>query len=271
MILFRSRGALYGECWFEETPAQVTVDVLALRQRTAPLEGARCRPFLTTFNDLTASDDELMGRFGANNREKLRRAERRDELTFEMLEDPRDKLADFVACYDAFAAQTGLRRADARWLLAACTARQLKLARVTRHGETLAWNAYLVSGCDVWFHAGVSRFRDVPAEQRAVFARANRWLHWRSMLWFRERGSTRYDWGGLFEREETPEQAGINRFKREFGGREVHSYDCYVPMTLKGHLRLGLNRLGLGLRTLRARTRQPRSGASTAGSAARPA
>jgi hypothetical protein len=271
MIQYKSRGALYGECWFGELPAQGCVDVLALRQRTSPLVGARCQPFLTIFNDLTVGGDELMGRFGANCREKLKRAERRDELTLEILEDPRERLAEFVACYDAFAAQKRLRPANLQWLRGACAARQLVLARVARHGETLVWNAYVVAGGDTWFQHGVSRFRDVPAEQRAVVARANRWLHWRSMLWFRERGFARYDWGGLFEREDTPEQAGINRFKREFGGREVRSYDCFVAVTLKGHLRLELNRLGDGLRALRARSARPGAAASAAGSAARPA
>jgi CelD/BcsL family acetyltransferase involved in cellulose biosynthesis len=90
------------------------------------------------------------------------------------------------------------------------------------------------------------------------------------MLWFRGHGYVRYDWGGLFEREDTPEQAGINRFKREFGGREVRAYDCFVPVTLKGRLRLELNRLGDGLRALRARAR-PRAATGSAGSAARPA
>jgi hypothetical protein len=270
MILYRSRGALYGECWFEEAPAQVGIDVLALRQRTSPLVGARCQPFFTTFNDLTVGDEELLGRFGGNCREKIKRADRRDELALETLEDPGARLGEFVACYDAFAAQKGLRRADERWLRGACAAGQLRLSRVTRHGETLAWNAYVTSGRDVWFQHGVSRFRDVPEEQRAVVARANRWLHWRSMLWFREQGYARYDWGGLFEHEDTAEQAGINRFKREFGGREVSSYDCFVPLTVKGHLRLGLNRLGDGLRALRTRPSPPRSGASAASSAARP-
>lgn len=271
MIRYKSRGALYGECWFGELPAQASVDVLALRQRTSRLVGVRCHPFFTIFNDLTVGEDELMGRFGANCREKLKRAERRDDLELEILEDPGERLPEFVACYDAFAEQKRLRRANMQWLLGACAARQLVLARVSRHGETLVWNAYVVAGADAWYQHGVSRFRDVPAEQRAIVARANRWLHWRSMLWFRERGFARYDWGGLFEREETPDQAGINRFKREFGGREVRSYDCYVPVTLKGHLRLELNRLGDGLRALRARMLRPQAAASATGSAARPA
>jgi lipid II:glycine glycyltransferase (peptidoglycan interpeptide bridge formation enzyme) len=60
------------------------------------------------------------------------------------------------------------------------------------------------------------------------------------MLRFRELGLARYDWGGLFEDESSPERAGINRFKQDFGGRREHSYNCALPVTLRGRLFLPL-------------------------------
>jgi len=259
MIEFRSRGALYGECWYEETaPAGCAVDVLALRQRAAPVSGARARPFLTLINDLDCDEDALLARFGGNCRDKVKRAQRRDGLELVISNEPRERLAEFRAYYDAFAAQRGLRPANAEWLLGACAAGQLVLASAVLRGDVLAWHAYVATPGTAWLQHTVAKFRDVAAEQRQLVARANRWLHWRSMAWFRERGLERYDWGGLFEREDSAEQAGINRFKREFGGREVRAYDCYVPVTFKGRLRLGLNRLGDGLRAVSARVPRPR-------------
>jgi hypothetical protein len=60
------------------------------------------------------------------------------------------------------------------------------------------------------------------------------------MLRFREMGIERYDWGGLFEDESVPERAGINQFKKEFGGKQVRTYDCTVPLTLRGRVWLSL-------------------------------
>ena len=60
------------------------------------------------------------------------------------------------------------------------------------------------------------------------------------MLGFKEMGMVRYDWGGLFEDESTPERAGINGFKRSFGGRIERTYNCLVPVTLRGRLYLPL-------------------------------
>jgi len=56
------------------------------------------------------------------------------------------------------------------------------------------------------------------------------------MLQFKEMGIKRYDWGGLFEDESIPENAGINKFKKDFGGQQVRTYDCTVPVTLKGRI-----------------------------------
>ena len=60
------------------------------------------------------------------------------------------------------------------------------------------------------------------------------------MLRFKQAGIERYDWGGLFEDETAPGNAGINNFKRDFGGRQVRTYDCTVPVTLRGRVWLGL-------------------------------
>ena len=77
-------------------------------------------------------------------------------------------------------------------------------------------------------------------EDRALVGRANRWLHWQDMLRFKRMGMKRYDWGGLFEDESVPERAGLNRFKKDFGGQPVRTYDCTVPVTIKGSIWLPL-------------------------------
>jgi lipid II:glycine glycyltransferase (peptidoglycan interpeptide bridge formation enzyme) len=60
------------------------------------------------------------------------------------------------------------------------------------------------------------------------------------MLRFKEMGIRRYDWGGMFEDESVPERAGINNFKRDFGGQQVRTYDCTVPASVRGRIYLPL-------------------------------
>ena len=56
------------------------------------------------------------------------------------------------------------------------------------------------------------------------------------MLACKRAGLECYDWGGVFADESTPERAGINSFKRMFGGLPVRAYQCTMPATLRGRI-----------------------------------
>ncbi len=263
MIYFRSRGALFGECWFDdESPADsCKVDVLAFRQLSAPVPASRCTPILTLVSELGTDADELLAGFDRNCRRNISQAEKRDGLWMEFAAHPGPHLRDFREFYDEFARAKGLRPADGAWLQGACDANRFALATVWRGREPLVRHGYLVGGKTIFLHCSASLFRKHDPEYRSLIARANRWLHWRSMLYFSEHGATHYDWGGLFEDESTPERVGINRFKKEFGGRPTRRFDCLVARSGRGHLRLGIKRLGDGWRYVGARVatrhRQP--------------
>jgi hypothetical protein len=239
MIRIEGRTAVYGEVWYEEElPRDSGVDIVLYRQRETPIADAPNTPFLTMVTDLSAEMDEITERFGKDCRYKIRRAETKDELHMEFITDPESRLDEFRAFYDAFARQKAVAPSYQEWLIAACKARQLVLTSASRNGEALVWHAYLTSGKAAWLQ--YTCFREKDNDYRALVGRANRWLHWKEMLQFKEMGIKRYDWGGLFEDESVPENAGINRFKKDFGGEQVRTYDCTVPVTLKGRIWLPL-------------------------------
>jgi hypothetical protein len=60
------------------------------------------------------------------------------------------------------------------------------------------------------------------------------------MLEFQASGLDSYDWGGVFEDEAQPGRAGVNRFKEQFGGERVQSYNCIVATSIRGRLYLPL-------------------------------
>jgi hypothetical protein len=241
MIQFKGRGVVYGELWYdEELPRDPGVDIVLYRQREAPIADARATPFLSMVTDLSVAEDALAEKFGKDCRYKIRRAETKDGLVMELITEPEGRLDEFRSFFDAFARQKSFWPCDHQWLLAACKARQLVLTSASRDGEALVWHAYLTSGKTAWLQYTGSCFRDKGNDYRALIGRANRWLHWKEMLRFKLMGIERYDWGGLFEDESVPENAGINRFKKDFGGQPVRSYDCTVPVTLKGRIWLPL-------------------------------
>ena len=241
MIRVNGRAARYGEVWYGEEPPRVCgVDILVYRQRPAPLKTKRHVSFLTVVTDLTIEEDAIFRQFARTCRNEIRRAQNSDGLELEFISAPQSALGEFYAFYDAFAREKALEPCDRQWLAAACRAGQLLLSSARQNGETLVWHAYLLSGTTARLHDSASCFRSRESDYRTLIGRANRWLHWQDMLRLKQMGLERYDWGGLFEDDSTPERAGINSFKKHFGGRQERTYDCTVPVTLRGRIYLPL-------------------------------
>jgi len=241
MIRIKGRGAVYGELWYdEEPPSDPGVDIIQYHQRASPIPDARHTPFLSLVTSLAGGEDAIMETFGKDCRYKIRRAESKDGLHLEFITEPENRLDEFGTFFDAFARQKSLAPCDRQWLVAACKARQLALSSASRNGEALVWHAHVLSGITAGLQYSGSCFRNRDNDYRALVGRANRWLHWKDMLHFKDVGMERYDWGGLFEDESTPEGAGINNFKRDFGGRQERTYHCSVPVTVTGRVWLPL-------------------------------
>jgi Acetyltransferase (GNAT) domain len=242
MIRIKGRGATYGEIWYDEKPpSDPGVDIIQYRQKPIPIANARHTPFLSLVTDLARGEDEITEKFGKDCRYKIRRAESKDGLHMEFITEPENRLDEFGTFFDAFARQKSLAPCDRQWLVAACKARQLALSAASRNGEALVWHAHVLSGKTAGLQYSGSCFRNRDNDYRALVGRANRWLHWIDMLHFKESGMERYDWGGLFEDESTPERAGINNFKRDFGGRPERTYHYSVPVTVTGRVWLPLS------------------------------
>jgi lipid II:glycine glycyltransferase (peptidoglycan interpeptide bridge formation enzyme) len=241
MIRIKGRAAIYGDVWYdEEPPGEAGVDIIRYRCRHSPIADTRQTPFLSLITDLAVGEDAIAAQFNKDCRYKVRRAGTKDGLRMEFIVDPQSRLDEFRAFFDAFARQKSHEPCDFQWLRAACNARQLVLTSAFRNSEALVWHAYVISGKSTWLQYTGSCFRNRENDYRALVGRANRWLHWQDMLRFKQMGMERYDWGGLFEDESVPESAGINEFKGSFGGRRERSYDCTVPVNLRGRIYLVL-------------------------------
>jgi hypothetical protein len=243
MIVINGRFARYGEIWFdEEPPAHSGVDILMYRLRSTPAASASCTPFMSLVSDVTAEPEALMAGFGRTNRYQIKRADSKDVLTTEFITTPAPHLDAFCAFYDGFAEQKNLPAAYRRGLDASAGAGQLVLSTASHADNVLVWHAYIRwAGTAALLHSA-SHFRAANGVDRAIVGRANRWLHWKDMLAFRATGVTRYDWGGMFEDETVPEQASINKFKRDFGGADRLLYNCTVATTIKGRVYLAAQR-----------------------------
>lgn len=239
MILLRGRGAVYGEIWFgEEPPRNTDVDIFQYRFRDAPL--GRATPLLTMVTDLAPDEEAIAASFGKDCRYKIRRAESKDALRASFSAEPERQLDEFADFFDAFAKQKGHTPCDRHWLRAACDAGQLALSAAYRGEEALVRHAHVLCAGVAGLQYTASHFRGQDNDFRALVGRANRWLHWQDMQKLKSMGFTRYDWGGLFADESTPEREGINRFKRDFGGEAIRVHECMLAVSVKGRVYLPL-------------------------------
>lgn len=173
----------------------------------APVWGFHRRSKFTSVVDLSPDDTALLESFSPNTRYEVRRA-MREGFAFAPVED----LAQFCRF-------TGLAQD-----VVAPYWPQMAATQVSLESEVISMHSYLVdpTALRVALHQSVSIYRaEASPNRRSMMARANRWLHYRDMLWFKEQGFVAYDWGGISVGTQKVKLQQVNRFKEGFGGRLV--------------------------------------------------
>jgi lipid II:glycine glycyltransferase (peptidoglycan interpeptide bridge formation enzyme) len=98
-------------------------------------------------------------------------------------------------------------------------------------------HAYVISDNTARLHQSCSLFRNSDnSEYRNLVARANRYLHWDDIVYFKKLGLLWYDLGGWYGGNENKEQLAINVFKESFGGLLKEEYSYFIPWTIKGKI-----------------------------------
>lgn len=243
VVRYRRVGLRVGEVWFGDrkpTRCDIVKYVQAVRKPTS----VRAVPFTTLCIDIARPTEQIFSSFSSETRTEVRRAERRDDFSYEFVPHPdRRLIAEFMVSYREFCRQKGLP-IGALWYLDALAqqgALTLSIAR-TADGKTLVWHSYLISGNRARQLQSVSLFRNYAGSgDRNMMGRANRWLHWRDMCALREVGVATYDQGGWYSGHNDQEKLRINRFKEGFGGTLTVGYSWIQGNSLIGKLAVWLH------------------------------
>ena len=103
---------------------------------------------------------------------------------------------------------------------------------VWHESEMLVFHSYICDDKDARLLHSASCFREESADQ-SMIGRANKRLHWEDILYFKKKGLTRYDWGGISDFDNPN---GIDEFKLKFGGEKITYYNIFAGNTLLGKL-----------------------------------
>lgn len=197
------------------------------------LEGKWGGNSYTYENSLTLSEEVIFQNISKTNRYEIRRAMNKDRIEIQYIESISEKdIDEYCSFYNEFAKSKNLnyfKNGEKEKCLAEkkmfCIARA-----ISAEGKVLVENGYIVSQSRVLLYTSASvRMRE--KENINLIGRANRLLHYKSMLHFKEKGKSTYDFSGAYIGTENLEYKNITHSKKQFGG-ELTSYKCGYMLPL---------------------------------------
>lgn len=228
------------EVWFDDLPTDLSgYDLLVCNQRSKPISSHRWLYHYTIIFDLTQSSKQLLSQMNRTTAKEIRRAQEKDNFRCSITTSPTDNEIDnFLTFYSMNSQNKDHSTIDAERLHILNRSNLLGLSKVQLvDGTILVWRCNICHAFQgrVRGMYGASNHQSVDQQSiRNLIGRANRLLHYKEMLFFKENKYLIYDFGGWYAGMEDAKRLQINKFKEGFGGRIVYGYDCEEPQTLKG-------------------------------------
>lgn len=242
--IFRKKaGLLVREIYFAPgiVPCAVHRDIDVYVQCGSPIIGSK--PFWTVSVDLSQDEDILFLGLNSEYRRQVRRARAvdKDGLVVDVDFTPTaEGIESFGSFFNDFSAFKGIAPANIDKLKIFRNSGHLSVASVRRGNENfpIAMHSFVSDG----YRARSYIAGTVPriGDNGPLLGRANKLLHWETMLAMKKADVKIYDFGGISRR---PELKGIDDFKRQFGGIESEEYNAVYGVSWLGHLALKTSKL----------------------------
>jgi len=193
--------------------------------------------FHTCMNDLTISEEEMLAAVNRSVRYQFRRSQKDNvEIRFYTRMDI-EKAPELLSAFaDIYGRMYQSKGSDTRLNISAVNkyleTDGIVFSAVWHEGEMLVFHSYICNDTDARLLHSASCFREETADQ-SMIGRANKRLHWEDILYFKDKGLQRYDWGGISDFENPN---GIDEFKLRFGGDKITYYNVFAGNTLLGKL-----------------------------------
>ncbi len=200
----------------------------------------------TLINDLALSEDELFMLYDKKVRNEIRRADKEDIsfYFFDAKEVSRheDKVKEVIDKYYDFC--DGINKPELKNNLnqdefKAFVANGNIAISKAEYGDGWVYHIYMYDDKTAMLWFSFSDYRNLEGKNQ-VAGWANRALHHKDMMAFKELGLEKYEWGGI---SSSKEPNGIDKFKMNFGGTVTKVYYDFKGNTLKGRMLIGLKSL----------------------------
>jgi hypothetical protein len=231
----------YGLTYFDTYYAKPAVDII--REWQYRQKRMFSQEFYTLHINLDESEDVLFNRFEKNTKYEINRAAQKDGIRAETLAATMEKTL-FYDFYNKFAETKNLSPVNGVETDLLIENDMFTIRAVSTNGERLVYHTYITANGRARLFHSASLFRNTEdGASRNLIGRANRFLHWDDMRYFKSKGYTTYDMGGISVDTSNSEAQAINKFKGSFGGAVVMEYKSYVPVSIKGLIYLTSKKL----------------------------
>lgn len=186
------------------------------------------------FSDLYMSDSQLLSLMTKTIRNEINRAERENvEVEYYSNEsDCFEVLNAFSKMYREMYEQKGLKGIElpVKELSGYIKAKQLLISCAKIDGKPIVFHSYVYGDRNSRLLHSCSEFRTEDNATRNAIGRANKYLHWRDMLYLKNNAVMNYDWGGV---SSLSNPNGIDQFKLSFGATPLVYFNFTIPLTIK--------------------------------------
>jgi hypothetical protein len=243
MIIYKNKYLTYGLAYYNESSFNKTqyttpckIDIIRESQYTK--KKIFSQEFYTLLIDLTLEEDKIFSSFEKNTQYEIKRSKNKDGITTVTLNAKEDRYL-FYNFYEKFAKMKNLHPLGTRETDMLIDNDMFTIRAAIYNDEKIVFHTYITANNKARLAQSSSFFRESTIEGgKSLIGRANRFLHWDDILYFKERGYSIYDLGGISKNSASPENDSIDKFKKCFGGSLAKEYNSTVPVSLKGHLYL---------------------------------
>lgn len=239
-IYKNSMGLKSADIWFasnEDEFKGIKADVLHIWGFPNEVYNGICNKQQTLIIDLKKSEEEIFNDINKTVRYEINRSIK-ENIKFNMytskqLNEKKELVDEFHVCYDEMYKEKDL---DTRLNIESFE-RYIKndmiyLSVASDEVENLVYHVYTYDNKKVRFLYSCSTFR-ASDDKKNIIGRANKFLHWKDIQFFKSIGIEIYDLGGICSYENPN---GIDRFKINLGGKPKSYYNITYGNTVAGKI-----------------------------------
>lgn len=179
----------------------------------------------TTIIDLMQSEDELFNSINTTFKYHIRKADKMDLTYTSNVQPSVQDCKKLIHSFEKFAMEKKITPMNKRRIYALQKSNNIIVTKIKEGCKNVATHVYLFDKQRILL---MHTFHDLNYTKHRERGYANKYLHWKDLLLFKEMNFTVYDFGGI-DREKVP---GISDFKLSFGGNitEANSYIRVKPL-----------------------------------------